>query len=256
MITLLYHNGLNTQWVNTIIGYAIDAVPLVALFGVIIALFTLREMQRQRQKAYEPQLFLSNLTVWMQKNENGTPFILKSDWKRQNGLNSLPFFNLEMHNIGLGAANTIAIIWQYDRKGFIEKFKTLASKTKLLKVKDDGYFEYLFKEESDSGYGFSIETTEDSKEELSFLTSDQTSSIRMPQALYNYLTFIPYLELVKQNLPRRIDMTKEICVIKFVYYDIGGKRHRQKIRMYIELYAYSKEFPENNYALASISFKK
>jgi len=247
---------MNTRWVKTIIDYAIDAAPLAVLFGVIIALFTLREIRRQRQKAYEPQLFLSNLTVWMQKNENGTPCILKSDWKRQNGLKSLPFFNLEMHNIGLGAANTVEIVWRYNRKGLIEKFETLASKTKLLKVNGDGQFEYLFKEESDSGYGFSIETIEDSKEEISFLTANQSSSIRMPQALYNYLTFIPYLELVRQDLPRRIDMIEKICVVEFVYYDIGGKRHRQRISMHIELYAYSKEFSENNYALASISFKK
>jgi len=243
-------------WIDTILDFSIDIAPLAALAGVIVAIFTLRAIRLQRQKAYEQQLFLSNVTVWMQKNLNGTPCVLKPDWKRQNSQHSLPFFNLEMHNIGLGAANTIRIIWLYNRSKIIEKFKRLGSQTKLLKVNGEGHFEYLFKEESNTGYGFIIKPTEESEVELSFLAANNKESIRMPQALYNYLTFIPYLELVKQDLPQRIELKEEICEIEFVYYDIGGKRHRQRIKMSIELYAFSKEFSEDNYALATISFRK
>lgn len=243
-------------WIDTVIRYASNAAPLVALLGIVVAVFTLREIRLQRQKAYEPQLFLSNLTVWMQKNANGTPCILKSDWKRQDPSKSLPFFNLELHNIGLGAANTIETTWRYDQKSLIERLETLASQTNLLKVDGEGHFEYLFNNQSDSGYGFSIESVEKSRAELSFLTANQSANIKIPQALHNYLTFIPYLELVRQNLPRRVDMMEEICVIEFVYYDIGGRRHTQKIRMYVELYAFSKEFTEENYALAVLRFRK
>jgi hypothetical protein len=243
-------------WIDAILNFSINVTPLAALAAVIVAIFTLREIRLQRQKTYEPQLFLSNVTVWMQKNLNGTPCILKSDWQKQNSQHSLPFFDLEMYNIGLGAANTIKITWLYNRSKIIEKFEQLGSQTNLLKKNNEGHFEYLFNKESSTGYGFIIESTEESIVELSFLTANNKENIRMPEAIYNYLSFIPYLELVKQNFPRRIELKEEICEIKFSYYDIGGKRHRQRIKMSIELYAFSKEFSENNYALATISFRK
>ena len=233
-----------------------NIVSIIALCGLIIAICTLREMKLQREHSYAPQLLLENLQVWMQKNQNGTPCVLKRDWRKKDGF-ALPFFDVKIYNIGLGAANTIEIIWLYDRNEIINKFKELGSQTHLLKFdnKKEGYFQYLFNAQYGSGYGFYIEPIEDAKIELPFLSPNKSTNIRIPEAIYNYLTFIPFLTLASQEWPRQLNITEELAEIELGYNDIGGKHHTQRLKMYVELYAFSKEFSDNNYATATIKFK-
>ena len=226
---------------------------------VVAAFFSLAEMRKQRQKSYEPQLFLSNLTLYLQNNSNGTPCILKKDFKEAKGLLSGagPFFQLEIHNIGLGAANTILIKWIYDREKLIKRFNELGTKTSLLESTHDGHYKYKLGNELEDTYGFSIPPNEDSNQNISFLAANQKGQMPMSQALYNYLTFMPYLELKAQKDPRRIDMGNgNDFEILFTYYDVGGKRHNQKIKIIISIYAYSEEFVGYNYGIVKLTFKK
>jgi len=238
----------------------VDCVAILAslsiFVGVLIALFTLFEIRKGRQKAYEPKLFFSNMTFWLQKNANGTPCILKSDSRKSDGSSSDPFFSIDIHNIGLGAANTISIKWVYDQREIIKKFEELGKQTKLLMAIKEGYFHYIFGNEPDQGYGFIISSSEDSKEEISFLTPNQSTKTKMPEALSNYLTFIPYLELINQNNPMRIALNIDDFKVLCTYFDTGGKKHKQTINLSIQVYVYSKEFHENNYGIGTITFRK
>lgn len=231
----------------------VDYVPTLL---ALIALFTLFEIRKGRLRAYEPKLFFPNMKFWLQKNANGTPCILKSDSRKSDGSSSDPFFSIDIHNIGLGAANTISIKWVYDQRKIIKKFEELGNQTRLLRTMNAGYFHYIFGDEPDQTYGFKISSTEDSKEEISFLTPNQSTKTKMPDALSNYLTFIPYLELINQNNPRRIALSIDDFKVLCTYFDIGGKKYNQTINLSIQAYAYSEEFHENNYGIGIITFRK
>ncbi len=241
---------------SKIVDYVAILVPLSAFGGVLIAYLTLREIRKGRQKAYEPKLFFSDMTFWLQKNANGTPCILKSDSRKSNGSCSDPFFSMDIHNIGLGAANTILIKWVYDQREIIKKFEELGNQTRLLRTMNEGYFHYIFGDEPVQTYGFKISSTEDSKEEISFLTANQSTKTKTPDALSNYLTFIPYLELINQNNPMRIHLNIDDFKVLCTYFDIGGKKYNQTINLSIQVYVYSKEFLEKNYGIGTITFRK
>jgi len=241
---------------SQILHASIKASPIVTVLGVFIALFTLFEMRRQRQKSYEPQLFFANMTFYLQKNMDGTPCILKSSFEKANSLHSGPFFSIEVFNIGLGSANTITIKWLYDQKRLIKRFAELGEQAKLLSIDKNGYFKYQFGESPEQVFGSSLSSIEESKREVSFLSANQSTAIRMPDALFNYLTFLPYLELIKQGSPRRVDLAGKDFTALIEYYDVGGKRHAQKIKLTIEAFAFATEFSENNYGLGTITYTK
>ncbi len=241
---------------NIVVDYRVTPAQLITLVGVLIAVFTLFEIRKQRLKSYEPKLFFTNMSFWLQRNSNGTPCILKSEYRKSNDCPSMPFFPIDVHNIGLGAANTISIKWVYNRSKIIEKFEELGNQTKLLLKKDEGYFHYIFGDTPDQGYGFTIPPTEDSKKEISFLTANQSIKTKMSEALYHYLTFIPYLELINQNNPRRIVLNIDEFKVRCTYFDVGGKKRNQIINLSIQVYAFSKEFSGENYGTGTITFKK
>ena len=243
-------------WLSKIVDYCVTIAPLITFFGVLIALCALLEIRKQRLKSYEPKLFFSNMSFWLQKNASGTPCILKSEPEKSNDLYSGPFFRINIHNIGLGAANTISIKWVYNQRKIIEKFEELGNQKGLLLTKNEGYFHYIFGDSPNQGYGFTIPPTEDSKEEISFLTANQSIKTKMSKALYNYLTFIPYLELINQNNPRRIDLNIDEFKVRCTYFDVGGKKRNQIINLSIQVYAFSKEFSEENYGTGTITFRK
>jgi len=241
---------------NIVVDYCVTPAQLITLVGVLIAVFTLFEIRKQRLKSYEPKLFFTNMSFWLQRNSNGTPCILKSESSKSNAFSSMPFFPIDVHNIGLGAANTISIKWVYNRSKIIAKFEELGNQTKLLLKKNEGYFHYIFGDNPDQGYGFTIPPTEDSKKEISFLTANQSTKTKMSEALYNYLTFIPYLELINQNNPRRIELNIDEFKVLCTYFDVGGTKHNQTINLSIQVSAFSEEFHEENYGIGTITFRK
>ncbi len=110
-----------------LITYSPKAIPLFTFFGIIISLLILREMKIQREKSYEPILFMKNCNFFLQKNPNGSPSFLKESAEEVRDLYG-PVSHIELHNIGLGAAHTIKIQWRYDHKHLTDTFKDLGHK--------------------------------------------------------------------------------------------------------------------------------
>jgi len=164
---------------SKIVNYCITYAPLATFVGVLVAIFTLLEIRKRRLKSYEPQLFFTNMTFYLQKNSNGTPCILKSDFDKSDDLNFYFFFLIDIRNIGLGAANTISIKWIYNQRKIIKKFEDLGNQTKLLQKDGEEYFRYIYGDDPNQRYGFKIPSSDDSKEEISFLTANQIKGIKI-----------------------------------------------------------------------------
>jgi hypothetical protein len=196
------------------------------------------------------------MTFYLQKNMNGTPCILKESYEKAESSFSVPFYHIDVFNIGLGPANTISIRWEYDQKRLVDRFTTLGRKTKLLHTGEKGHFQYRFGRKRDQRYGFCIGSPADSTRELSFLAPSQSAKVQMSESLFNFLTFIPYLELVGNGNPRRHDLKSRDFTVQLQYFDVGGKKHNQKVAVAIEVYAYAREFAEKNYGIGTITYSR
>lgn len=254
-ILSLFHSA----WINTvfytpkIIDYLSQKSSLLALAGIIISVFTLREMAKERRESYRPRLVFKNRNIFLQKNSNGTPCFLKQNPEVENSL-FCPSFFLELNNIGLGSAHNLTITWDYNHDEIVKRFKNYSTKTKLIHSNDNNHFEYMFSEDSQDGYGFFIREPNEEKIELAFLRNNDSVEVKVPQTIHSYITFSSYLELVKQNFPRRAEIRLDEIEIQFDYFDIGGEKHTQLLKMVFEVYAFADEDANKNFGAGNISF--
>lgn len=242
-------------WVRCIVTVATDAAPLLTLGAVVVSVLTLWGMRQKRLKAYEPQLFADNSTFWLQKNSDGTPCFLKTSPIRCTDMYPPPF-RLRLRNIGLGAANTLTLTWAYDTARLTETLVELGRKTSLVHLCDDGRFEYLFKDDLDEGYGFRVPSPDNTKRDASFLMPGDGVEIDIPDALRNYLTFVPYLTIIAQGKPHRVEITSSEFSLQCSYHDISGKKHHQTVAVTVEAHAYSKDVADGNYGVGTLSFRR
>jgi len=62
--------------------------------------------------------------------------------------------------------------------------------------------------------------------------------------------------LINKNNPRRIGLDIDEFKVLCTFFDVGGKKHKQKINLSIRVYAYSKEFHGKNYGHGFITFRQ
>jgi hypothetical protein len=250
MLDFLY---IIAHFISVTVVYLSEKSSLLTLIVIVVAILTLREMGKERRESYKPRLMFQNQNFFMQKNSNGTPCFLKETSDNELEFYGRPFM-LELKNIGLGSAHDISVKWVYDQHKIVSRLKEYAEKTKLVRQAGNNYFQYIFDEKSQDGYGFFIRTSEEEKTNTAFLTANESMRVSIPDTLHHYLTFMPYLELIEKGNPRRIDIKIDEIGVVFKYYDIGGKKQIQRLKIEIEEYAYSKEFHDKNYGAGTISF--
>jgi len=239
--------------VSAAIAYLSEKSSLLTVIGIAVAIWTLREMIKERRESYKPRVMFQNQNFFLQKNSNGTPCFLKETPDEEKEFYGRPFL-LELKNIGLGSAHDISIKWVYDQHKMASRLKEYAGKTQLVRQDRDNHFELIFNKESKDGYGFFIKNSEEEKTKMAFLTANDSVKVRIPDTLHHYITFVPYLELIAQGKPRRVDIKLNEIGVIFEYYDIGGKKQAQRLKVGIEEYAYAEEDHNKNYGVGTISF--
>ena len=239
--------------VSAAIAYLSEKSSLLTVIGIAVAIWTLREMVKERRESYKPRVMLQNQNFFLQKNSNGTPCFLKETPDDEKEYYGRPFL-LELKNIGLGSAHDISIKWVYDQRKMACRLKEYAGKTQLMRQNSDNHFEFIFNRESQDAYGFFIKNSEEEKAKKAFLTANESVKVRIPDTLHHYITFLPYLELVAQGKPRRVDIKLDEIGVIFEYYDIGGKKQVQRLQVGIEEYAFAEEDHNKNYGVGTISF--
>jgi hypothetical protein len=240
-------------WVQAA-SYALDNIVAIGtLLGVVVSIAVLFEMRKQRRQTYQPNLFLQNQHFWLETNSNGTPCFMKPLADENKHFYGPPYY-LKIENIGLGAAHSIRVAWKYDAKRIRKELDRLGSSTKRV-VNDYGtHFQYLFSESGKTGYGFMIDDPPLEEEIVSFLKSGESYQLPLPESIKNYITFIPYLKLMKDKFPHSIEERTERFSVEFVMYDISGRRRRSRVFLYLNVVAFGKEDHAGNYAVGSFSF--
>jgi hypothetical protein len=233
--------------------YLSEKSSLLTLIGIVVAILVLREMVKERRESYKPRVVFQNSNFFLQRNPNGTPCFLKQAPDEEKDFYGSPF-PLELKNIGLGSAHDISIKWVYDQTKIVSRLKMYADKTKLLRINGNNHFEFMFNKERPDGYGFFIRSSEEEKVKMAFLSTNDSIKVRIPDTLHHYITFVPYLELIAQGKSRRVDVKSDEIGVVFEYYDIGGKKHVQRLKVGIKAYAFAEEDHDKNYGFGTISF--
>lgn len=245
-------NGI-VDFVPKAIAYLSEKSSLLTLILIVVGIWKLREMIKERRESYKPRLVFQNRTFFLQRNSNGTPCFLKQTPDAEKDFYG-PSFLLELKNIGLGSAHDISIKWVYDQRKMVSRLKEYDDKTHLVRLNGNNHFDFMFNKESQDGYGFFIRSSEEEKVKMAFLSANDSLNVKIPETLHHYITFVPYLELTAQGKPRRVDVKSDEIGVVFQYFDIGGKKQVQRLKVGIEEYAFAEEDHNGNYGVGTISF--
>lgn len=109
-----------------------DAIEIViSIASIVLVLFTLFEMQKERNMAYLPDIVLSNTTIAISWDKDGLPYISdeakaaisKVTSDNTTDINILP--QMKIYNIGVGTAKDISLTWN-SKKNIEQLIDTLS----------------------------------------------------------------------------------------------------------------------------------
>jgi len=243
------------ETVMTILSVVEKLIPVISLALILVAYLTLREVSRQRKESYRPRLFVGKQAYFLQKNPNGTPCFLKNDNKKLNDLHAKPY-ELELANIGLGAAHSIRVSWKYDKTKIIKDMTELGRQSGRLHNISNGHFQYMFNvNDGEHGYRFRIARPSEISSEIPFLKAGAVTKFVLPDTVRHILTFSPYLKLLSLEFPHRIEIANQDVSIQIVYLDIAGQEHRQVFQLVVTGSAFGKEDQNGNYGTGALLFQ-
>lgn len=91
-------------------------------YTIILQVESIREIKKQREASYRPELYLGPKNVWVYfKETNHSDFIL-SENKHSDKATNFSDFKLDIYNLGMGAAKAIDFEWDFDRKKILKMF--------------------------------------------------------------------------------------------------------------------------------------
>jgi hypothetical protein len=243
------------ETVKTVLSLVEKLIPVISLALVLVTYLTLREVSRQRKEAYRPRLFVGKQSYFLQKNPNGTPCFLKNDSRTLHDLHAKPY-ELELANIGLGAAHTIRVSWKYDKTRIIREMTELGRQSGRLHNVSNGHFQYMFNvNDAEHGYRFRIARPSEVSSEIPVLRPGAVTRFALPDTVRHLLTFYPYLKLLSLEFPHRIEIANRDVSIQVVYQDIAGQEHRQSFQLIVSGSALGKEDQNGNYGTGALTFQ-
>ncbi len=241
--------------IMTVLSVVEKLIPVISLALIFVTYLTLREVSRQRKEAYSPRLFVGKQAYFVQKNPNGTPCFLKSDSRKLHDLHAKPY-ELELANIGLGAAHTIRLSWKYDKAKIIKEMTELGRQSGRLHNISNGHFQYMFNvNDAEHGYRFRIARPAEISSEIPFLKAGAVTKFVLPDTVRHLLTFSPYLKLLSLEFPHRIEIANRDVSIQVAYLDVAGNEHTQLFQLVVTGSALGKDDQNGNYGTGALTFQ-
>ena len=207
------------------------------VLSVILFFLTLKEMQRERNTAYAPDLVVDSIEMGMVWDERGNlyddldkgPYSLQCWDKDGFYYNTEPI--LQLYNIGLGNAKRITIEWDFgnDLLRFSELLNTCDGICTSIEEPDEYCLNYGFQingSRDEVTYGIPIENN---TVEYLIGSGQQYREIEFPQVYYNLLRETAIIKTDEKN-SRYLD-AQSIPPIHLLlsYYDIQGVYYSKRI---------------------------
>lgn len=103
-------------------------VFIINIAGLLVIFFTLKEMIKARQESYKPKIYIKTKKIFLQSNDISTGYIWKETVDDVYKTSEYPIennYNLELENVGLGAALSLIVKFEYkytEIMGIIHKY--------------------------------------------------------------------------------------------------------------------------------------
>ncbi|MFW6272846.1 MAG: hypothetical protein ACOC2U_03605 [bacterium] len=233
-----------TDWISILAAIA-------ALITAVVTLLTVREIKKQREHSYQPDLDIANFNVYVYRYDNDEEdedynknliFLFYSKQKlnddtKIDGYNELV---LDVNNIGFGAAKTINWKWDFDFVAVKKLLNLSENEFKLEKEKDELNIEipdlrigwaYYLVEENETDYINFI---------LPYSIENRENTFRLP----NYFIDLFWLYKSKGVVSKTYDSDENFPPLKLTmtYLNIDGKKFEKRFNIYLKFHHISHPF--------------
>lgn len=119
--------------IDSTLTFAISILACISsVAAAIIYYFTLKEIRKQRQTTYKPEIFVDNKQFFIKSysDEKVSKSFFWDDkikYDQTNNVDNVSNFSLKCYNIGLGTAKNVKIIFKIDINDFIKTINLLIS---------------------------------------------------------------------------------------------------------------------------------
>lgn len=102
---------------------------LGACFSAVATFLTVRQIAKQREASYRPELLFSRIFVECTKDSSPIPTHWTTKGEDEKTNIQSRFFSLPLRNIGLGTAKNVSVSWSFPFESVIKQINETAQKT-------------------------------------------------------------------------------------------------------------------------------
>lgn len=210
---------------------------LGACFSAIATFLTVRQIAKQREASYRPELALSRIYVECTKDplDSGALPTLWSPEGENGHTDSLKWFSLPLQNIGLGTAKAVTVFWEFPFDNVTKQVNELAQKTLSA-----AYFTFdkdtLSLDSENLGKCTSMWRNQN-QEILDYVlpaaVHTEPVMLRLPHAYIQIVSALIYFAAKDKDKKSFPEIPPLIANIEF--YDIGEVKHGAKYAIHFQL---------------------
>jgi len=241
-------------------GALSNVAALVAALAAMVTawgtLQTVRQMQIQMEASYRPELTFARVYLKAEPDSPSTP--LPTHWTEQplpthwteeprfpvsgtttstSKITAPAWFFTNLYNVGLGAATSINVVWNFAVEDMIEEINRLAQRTLT-----PAFYEYnkgALSLESQTWPKETIFWEAEKKASLDYIMPESThhtsAALRIPLTYIQLFSTYLYLNLLQND--NRSEIKPFPLQIDISYGDISGQRHQVSFSLRVNLIA-------------------
>lgn len=232
--------------INIVITTISAAATLAAAF---IYYYTLKELKKQRQNTYKPQLFIdtSFFTVQGVKKDD---LIMPLSWndkpiKSQSIVSfyesSISKYALKCYNVGFGTATNVTINFSFNINNLIKEIEALQDNLdNSLKVQIKKNENFISFQCDNKNLPFTNKTINFNNNQNDYISyslpisiNKEAVSINLPNYFLELLNLYVFYFFENKNFEKEIQIPE--LLIKLNYKDIAGDMYRQKLKLETKL---------------------
>lgn len=238
------------DFMNEILNYK-PYIELIATLGtfitVLIAVYTLYEIRRQRESTYKPEIFLDTFCYFTVNS----PFLVDHKLNKyrtskyneiDNDKTKLEHINVNyrLENLGFGFAKSIECKWEFDyQQAFKELIKVMPKEYKFNKLLDF----HILLNEFDTNYQKSFKPNDLEMQRVDFIqpsaNGENRKNLTMPKIIVDtYLYFLLFKYKLTENIGVNFNFEdfKNMPKIKMKlkYKDLSNKMYYKTLKINIE----------------------
>jgi hypothetical protein len=221
----------------------IEVLPHIATWvTVVLVIFTLIEMAKQRKSTYKPDIVVSKSFIYAYLGHSKLPNRWLDHKPEDNEIDidevSYKGYFMRAHNLGLGAARDVEFVWNFDRNKIIQKIESISQTYPdqiRISLNERGFLEI----DIDKSIGMWINLKRDLEHSTDYILPASIDNagykLRFPST---YSDLVSILLMVESHRIRNSENGEkgEIFAIEFPsldlkieYRDIGGSKHSKNL---------------------------